>query len=98
MENNSIAEAIRFKITEKLGTTTIENKEVTALIDEVSEVVVQLNKIFISELRRLEGRLEENLSDLSYNVAELEEKITEQKNGVNNITINLSKEQLDRGW
>lgn len=93
--NNAIAEAIRFKITEKLGTETIENEEVKALIDEVSEVVVQMNKIFISELRRVER----DLSYLSSNVSELEDRVDDHKNGVNNITINLSKEQLGgRGW
>lgn len=97
MENKSIAEAIRFKITEKLGKDTVESDEVNALIDEVDEVVVQLNKIFISELRRLEKLVLELSSSVSYVEYKMDEQEEKREGQVNNITINLNKDDIGRG-
>lgn len=98
MEENPIAEALRLKITEKLEATSIESAELDALIDEIGDVVININKIFISELRRVEGYLNDRIDTLAYNLDEMEEEMQQKQGGISNvINISLNPNDTD-GW
>ena len=98
MEENPIAEALRLKITEKLEATSIESAELDALIDEIGDVVININKIFISELRRVEGYLNDRIDTLAYNLDEMGEEMEQKQGGISNvINISLNPNDAD-GW
>ena len=98
MEENPIAEALRLKITEKLETTSIESAELDALINEIGDVVININKIFISELRRVEGYLNDRIDTLAYNLDEIGEEMEQKQGGISNvINISLNPNDTD-GW
>lgn len=93
MLKNTIADAIRLKITSKLDKTEIDSKEVDALIEEVGELVVNLNKIFITEIEKARDsiiQLQCDIVQLGDLVDDLEEQL-DDGGVVNNITISLDK-------
>lgn len=97
MESNAIAEAIRYKIITNLRQRGIESDELSCLIDEIGAIVVNINKIFIGEMKKLQLQIEELEGTVDYlenRVYDYQDK--EHTEVVNNINITLDKANLRR--
>lgn len=79
-----ISRAIRESVKQKLGNETLASKEVEILIGEIGEIVVNIQKLYFSEIHKLERKLTDMIGELSEHID------TQIDESAKATTVNLS--------
>lgn len=91
MEKNAyvIAKVVRKAVIENLGQCCIKNNEVDALINEISQLVVSTNKVFVDELLRVEKQIKQvhyQMDELHTDMEGLQEQNLYLQEQINDLT------------